>query len=76
MRTNALPKHSCRINCASVLMEQPEIGTPISKRLRMLTLRHFIHSLIYRFSQIQSSFTLLPTSVVGRVLLGPNVADG
>ena len=32
------------------LMEQPEIGTPISKRLRMLTPRHFPYSLIYRFS--------------------------
>lgn len=32
------------------LIENPEIGHPISKRLRALHLRHFPYSLIYRLS--------------------------
>lgn len=32
------------------LAERPEIGMPISKRLRILHLRHFPYSVIYRHS--------------------------
>ncbi len=31
------------------LIEHPEIGKPVSERLRILSLRHFPYSLIYRF---------------------------
>lgn len=32
------------------LLEYPEIGKPVSKRLRALPLKHFPYFLIYRFS--------------------------
>jgi len=32
------------------LVERPEIGTPISRQLRILHLRHFPYSIIYRLS--------------------------
>jgi plasmid stabilization system protein ParE len=32
------------------LVERPEIGTPISQRLRIVHLRHFPYSIIYRHS--------------------------
>lgn len=32
------------------LIEHPELGKPVSKRLRALAFRHFPYSLIYRFA--------------------------
>lgn len=32
------------------LVERPKIGSPLAKRLRILHLRHFPFSIIYRFS--------------------------
>jgi hypothetical protein len=56
------------------LIEHPEIGIAVSKRLRALAFRHFPYSLIYRFPKTPSAFTPSPTSVAGQGI-GPGGAE-